>query len=167
MKINNLIPILSILFLVSCSKNEMKISRADKTIVSELIEQSPIYITKSENGSSEINENNRIGNTDWVFSVESSLPIASVLPEVQRLKEKKYAEGMHPDSKKIYFIYLDTVSNKPAYLPIDGFDFVMNQTSTESDLKFQKEITVEKFIQEMLKVTTSDTLTQKAKIFVY
>ena len=67
MKIIKFIPLGIVLFLTSCVKNEMKISRADQTIVSELIEQSPIYITKKDDGSMKVNENNRIGNTDWVL----------------------------------------------------------------------------------------------------
>lgn len=167
MKVNKLIAIVSILFLVSCSKNEMKISRADKTVVAELVEQSPIYITKNDDGSFEVNENNRIGSTDWVFSIESNLPLSSIVPDVQRLKEKKYKDGMHPDSKKMYFIYLDTISKKPAYLPIDGFDFVTTESPNDSVLKFKKETSVEQFIQEMVKITTNDTVTEAVKIFVY
>lgn len=167
MKIIKFLPLLSILFLVSCNKNEMKISRADKTIVSELIEQSPIYITKNEDGSFEINENNRIGNTDWVFSIESNLPLGDVLPDVQRLIAKKYAEGMHSDNKKVYFIYLDTILNKPAYLPIDGLEFISEKPSDSISLRFDKNISTEHFIQEMVKVTTKDTLAQKTRVFIY
>lgn len=167
MKIIKIIPLGMILFLTSCVKNEMKISRTDKTIVSELVEQSPIYITKKDDGSMAVNENNRIGNTDWVFSIERDLPLGSILPEVQRLKTKKYKQGMHPDSKKMYFIYLDTILNKPAYLRVDRFDFVTNLPLNDSVIKFKKNLAVEQFIQEMVKITSTDTVTEALKILVY
>lgn len=167
MKIIKISPLLTILFLVSCNQNEMKISRTDKTIVSELIEQSPIYITKNKDGTFEVNENNRIGNTDWVFSIESNLPIGDILPDIQRLITKKYAAGMHPDHKKVYFIYLDTISNKPAYLPIDGLEFITEKPTDSLSLSFDKNISTEKFIQKMVKITSADTLAQKTKVFIY
>ena len=167
MKIIKFFPLTMILLLASCGKNEMKISRADKTIVPELIKQSPIYITKDEAGSTSINENNTIGNTDWVFSVESNLPIGEILPDVQRLIAKKYAEGMHSDNKKVYFLYIDTVANKTAYLPIDGLEFITEKPTDSLTLRFDKNISTEKFIQEMVKITTADTLAQKTKVFIY
>lgn len=167
MKIINFLALGSLLVLVSCSKNEMKISRADKTIVSESMDQSPIYITKNEDGTINLNEKNRIGNTDWVFSIESSLPIGSVLPDVQRLIIKKYTKGMHPDSKQVYFLYLDTVSNQMAYLPINGFEFFSEKPTQLNELSFDKNISTEKFIQELTKVATADTLAPKIPVYIY
>lgn len=167
MKIIKILPILSTLFLASCAKNEMKISRADKSIVTELIEQSPIYITKTNEGNFDINENNRIGNTDWVFSIESSLPISKLVPDVQRLINKKYADGMHPDSKKVYFLYMDSIKNQIAYLPINQLEFLSEKSERQKVLSFDKNITTEKFIQEMVNVTTNDSLQPKIQVYFY
>ena len=156
-----------LLFLASCNNNEMKISRADKTIVSESMDQSPIYITKNSDGTINLNEKNRIGNTDWIFSIESSLPIGAVLPDVQRLITKKYTKGMHPDSKQVYFLYLDTVANQMAYLPINGFEFVTDKPIDSVSIHFEKNISTEKFIQELVKVATADTLAPKIPVYIY
>jgi len=167
MKINKFLPLIFLFILVSCNKKEMKISRTDKTIVSELMEQSPIYITKAKDGSALLNEKNRIGNTDWVFSISNDLPMESILVDLQRLIVKKYTKGMHPDSKKVYLLYLDTLNKQPAYLPIDHLDFISGKPKTKTDLSFDKSISVEYFIQEMVKKTTKDTVVAKTPIYFY
>lgn len=108
--------LLMIMVLSACSKNEMKMARNAVSIHTSLKAQSPIYIQKKA-GQVQMNESNRIGNTDWVLSVDRDLTVGEIAPFLQKLVLKKYdKDGMHTDHKSIFWVYSDTLHQQNAYV---------------------------------------------------
>lgn len=116
--------IFGVILLASCQQKEMKISRSDFSVVTEMTDFSPAYILKNEEGTVEIKKNSLIGNTHWVLSVDRDLTMNEVAPFLQELTKKKHKKGgMHEDTKDIYFVYSDTVHKQNAYvkMPFESF----------------------------------------------
>ena len=108
----------AILF-VSCNQKEMKISRSDFSVQTEMTDFSPAYISKNKEGKAELNKNNLIGNTHWVLSVDRDLKLDDIAPFLQELTDKKHKKDrIHEDSKDIYFVYSDTVHKQNAYVKL-------------------------------------------------
>lgn len=106
----------AILF-ISCQQKEMKISRSNFSVETQITDFSPIYISKNDKGKVTINKNNLIGNTHWIISVDRDLKLQEIAPFLQEITVKKYQkEGMHKDTKTIYFVYSDTLHKQNAYV---------------------------------------------------
>lgn len=116
--------IFGVILLASCQQKEMKISRSDFSVVTEMTDFSPAYILKNEEGTVEIKKNSLIGNTHWVLSVDRDLTLNEVAPFLQELTKKKHKKGgMHEDTKAIYLVYSDTLHKQNAYvkMPFESF----------------------------------------------
>lgn len=116
--------IFGVILLASCQQKEMKISRSDFSVVTEMTDFSPAYILKNDAGKVEIKKNSLIGNTHWVLSVDRDLTLNEVAPFLQELTKKKHKKGgMHEDTKDIYFVYSDTLHKQNAYvkMPFESF----------------------------------------------
>lgn len=119
----------AILF-ASCQQKEMKISRSDFSVVTEMTDFSPAYILKNEEGKVEIKKNSLIGNTHWVLSVDRDLTLIEVAPFLHELTEKKHkVGGMHEDTKDIYMVYSDTVHKQNAYVKVPFKSFALGEQS--------------------------------------
>lgn len=107
------------IFMTSCSQKEMKISRSDYSVETEIDDFSPAYILKNDEGETELLQNSLIGNTNWVLSVERDLTLSEVAPFLQEMTEKKFQkDGVHEDTKDIYFVYSDTLHQQNAYVKL-------------------------------------------------
>ncbi|SEH69832.1 hypothetical protein SAMN02927937_00922 [Paenimyroides aquimaris] len=119
MKTKLFILIFGAIVFASCQQKEMKISRSDFSVQTEMTDFSPVYISKNDKGNVEINKNNLIGNTHWVISADRDLTLNEIAPFLQQLTEKKYKKGgLHPDTKDIYMVYSDTVHKQNAYVEL-------------------------------------------------
>lgn len=119
MKTKLLTLIFGAILFVSCQQKEMKISRSDYSVQTEMNDFSPAYILKNDEGKAELQKNSLIGNTNWVLSVERDLTLGEVAPFLQELTEKKFQkDGMHEDTKDIYFVYSDTLHQQNAYVKL-------------------------------------------------
>lgn len=122
MKTKSIIYIALVSVFFSCKKNEMQLSKSDVSVLTEMENHSPIYIDINEE-KIEVNANNKIGNTNWIFHVNKNINLISVINEVKPIVEKKYAEKMHGDSLGVYFSYSDTLQNKLNFLPFRDLNF--------------------------------------------
>lgn len=120
--------IFGVILLASCQQKEMKISRSDFSVVTEMTDFSPAYILKNEKGTVEIKKNSLIGNTHWVLSVDRDLTLNEVAPFLEELTQKKHKKGgMHEDTKDIYFVYSDTVHKQNAYVKMPFKSFALEE----------------------------------------
>lgn len=111
--------VFSALIFSACNQKEMKVSRSDFSVVTEMNDFSPGYIDKDKNGEIELNRSNFIGNTHWVLSINRDLTLNEIAPFLKQLTDKKHAKGgMHDDLKDIYFVYSDTVHKQNAYVKL-------------------------------------------------
>lgn len=161
------------LLTLSCAQKEMKISRANVSIKTEITDFSPAYITKNNDGSIAVNKNNLIGNTHWVLSVDRSLTLKEIAQPLQELLDKKFhKEGMHEDTKDIYIVYSDTLHKNNAYLKLpfknivftnDAQDLILLNGNEDllsitlnSKLGFQQNATFEDFVNKLIVLDQSN-----------
>lgn len=120
--------VFSALIFSACNQKEMKVSRSDFSVVTEMNDFSPGYIDKDKNGEIELNRSNFIGNTHWVLSVNRDLTLNEIAPFLKQLTDKKHAKGgMHDDLKDIYFVYSDTVHKQNAYVKLPFRKFILEK----------------------------------------
>jgi len=111
------------LITVSCYKQkEMQIARSSMSVISDLENHSPIYITGDQDAII-VDRTSSIGSTNWVFSIDRDLNAQKVLLEVKKLKDKKYIGSMHPDKEGVYFSYMDTVHKNIAFMPFATINY--------------------------------------------
>lgn len=116
------------ILLASCQQKEMKISRSNFSVVTEMTEFSPAYIVKNGEGKVEIKKNSLIRNTHWILSVDSRLTMSEIALHLQELTTKKHKVGwMHEDTKDIYFVYSDTVRKQNAYVKLPFKSFALDE----------------------------------------
>jgi hypothetical protein len=103
---------LSLIFLfvfMSCvNKEDILLPKLDTTIVSNIGDQSPIYIffrTKGKDTLVEVNRKKSIITTNWIFNIDKRLPLRIVIPEVMKLQDKKRKEKAHKnESRELLFV---------------------------------------------------------------
>jgi len=108
--------------LMSCgNKEDILLPKADKTIVSNIEDHSPIYIffrTKEKDTLAEVNRKNSIITTNWIFNIDKRLPLRIVIPEVMKLQDKKRKEKAHKNEKaENYYSYADSIGKNMAFIP--------------------------------------------------
>lgn len=170
--------IMGILTLISCTSNEMQISRSDFTLIKEIDNNSAAYITKAENGKAVLNKNNLIGNTNWILTIDRNLKLSEVKPLLNDLLLKKYdTKSMHTDNQSMYIVYSDTLNRSNAFVHFpykmivevnkksisENFCLIENETRSNDILKecllvFSDDLTVEKFVNTIIHLSRFDNL---------
>lgn len=108
--------------LVSCgNKEDILLPKSNVTMVSNVVDHSPIYIffrTKGKDTLAEVNRKNSIISTNWILNIDKRLPLRLVIPEVMKLQEKKRSEVAHKNElAENYFSYADSIGKNLAFLP--------------------------------------------------
>ena len=124
--------------LMSCDKKEMKLARAAYTVEESVEDHSPIYIEYGEDGiHAHLNDNNRIGGTNFIFHIERELNVKEVLEMVAKIKEKKYdPNSMHPDDKDVFYSYADTLNKHLSFFPFKPLAYVFERPSSTDHLLY-------------------------------
>lgn len=130
------LPILCLL--MSCDKKEMKLARAAYIVEEGIDDHSPIYIEYEEDGiHPHLNDNNKIGGTNFIFHIERELNVKEVLEMVVQLKNKKYdPNSMHPDEKGVFYSYADTLHKHLSFFPFKRLDYVFERPSSTANLLY-------------------------------
>jgi hypothetical protein len=107
--------------LFSCgNKEDILLPKSNVTIVSNVVDHSPIYIFFRANGKdtlAEVNKKNEIISTNWIFNIDKRLPLRLVIPEVMKLQEKKRNEVAHKNElAENYYSYADSIGKNLAFL---------------------------------------------------
>lgn len=136
---------LILLFVVfSCgNKEDILLPKSNVTVVSNVVDHSPIYIffrTKDKDTLAEVNKKNEIISTSWIFNIDKRLPLRLVIPEVMKLQQKKREEVAHKNEKaENYFSYADSIGKNMAFLPFTKVYYKMEKPeSFISFLRFKK-----------------------------
>ncbi len=124
---------LAILFLlISCGNQEdILLPKSNVTIVSDVVDHSPIYIffrTKGKDTLAEVNRKNSIISTNWILNIDKRLPLQLVIPEVMKLQEKKRNEVAHKNElAENYYSYADSIGKNMAFLPFTKVYYKMGK----------------------------------------
>ena len=125
MKINTTL-ILSVFLLMSCSNKEIKLPRIGMEGIQEIQNYSEIWMFYNENtpeNPMELNKNNTISTTHWLYNIDKRIPLQYIIPQLEALKFK-HANSMHSEKGMLnYLSYSDTVSNKLSYVSFDEIIF--------------------------------------------
>ena len=132
-----------VLVLISCNSNEeMLLPKADKTIVKEVYDHSPIYLffrVKEKDTVAELNRKNAIGTSNWIFNIDKRLPLKVVIPHLQFMKEKR-KKGMHTNDKaEDYFSYADSIGKNLAFLPFTKVNYKLEKPKSGVTIFFSKD----------------------------
>lgn len=132
-KINLLI--LIAIFTISCSKKEVKIPVLPVKGLQELHNHSQIwFFFKEKNGDTvaNINRNNAIISTHWIYNVDRRLPLKAIIPAIEKFKDK-HANSMHSkENTHNYFSYSDTANKKLSFFLFDSIQFKTKQPKINS-----------------------------------
>ena len=107
--------------LFSCgNKEDILLPKSNVTIISDVVDHSPIYFffrTKGKDTLAEVNRNNSIISTNWILNIDKRLPLRLVIPEVMKLQEKKRNEVAHKNElAENYYSYADSIGKNMAFL---------------------------------------------------
>jgi hypothetical protein len=122
--------------LLSCgNKEDILLPKSDVTIVSDVVDHSPIYIffrTKGKDTLAEVNRKNSIISTNWILNIDKRLPLRLVIPEVMKLQEKKRSEVAHKNElAENYYSYSDSIGKNLAFLPFTKVYYKMGEPTDE------------------------------------
>jgi hypothetical protein len=123
--------VLSFLFVLSsCQNKEVVLPQAHETVVADVKDHSPIYFffkTEEKDTLVEVNRNNSISSTNWLFNIDNRLPLRKVILEIKKLQTKK-ATSMHKsETSENYFTYTDTVKKTMAFLPFTKIHYKLEK----------------------------------------
>ena len=130
--------------LLSCgNKEDILLPKSNVTIVSDVVDHSPIYIffrTKGKDTLAEVNRKNSIISTNWILNIDKRLPLRLVIPEVMKLQEKKRTEVAHKNElAENYYSYADSIGKNLAFLSFTKVYYKMEKPeSFVSFLRFKK-----------------------------
>ncbi|MBX9806325.1 MAG: hypothetical protein K2X95_00855 [Flavobacteriaceae bacterium] len=129
--------------LFSCgNKESVLLPISNVTIVSNVVDHSPIYIffrTKGKDTLAEVNRKNSIITTNWIFNIDKRLPLRLVIPEVMKLQEKKRNEVAHKNElAENYYSYADSIGKNLAFLPFTKVYYKMEKPTFSFIVFFSK-----------------------------
>lgn len=130
------------LLLLSCEGNkEIQLPKANKTIVADVQEHSPIYIFFKVEGKdtiAEVNRKNSISSTNWIFNIDKRLPLRLVVPELIKLQAKKEGSMHKNELSKNYFSYANDVKKTMAFMPFTMVKFTLGKPKAGAVVYFTK-----------------------------
>ena len=123
--------IVAFVSLFSCNKKEVLLPQAEISVLKDVVDHSPIYmffeIENEKDTILNLNRNNSISSTNWVYNIDKRLPLKLVIPEVKKLQEKK-ASSAHSKKEAIdVFSYSDSLSKNLAFFPFTEVQFKMDK----------------------------------------
>ena len=117
--------------LLSCgNKEDILLPKSNVTIVSDVVDHSPIYIffrTKGKDTLVEVNRKNSIISTNWILNIDKRLPLRVVIPEVMKLQEKKRNSAHKNELAENYYSYADSIGKNLAFLPFTKVYYKMGK----------------------------------------
>jgi hypothetical protein len=136
--------ILVALITVSCQQKSVQLPTLDvKGIQDTVYNNSKIWLFYTLKGSDtivELNKNNSIANTHWIFNIDKRLLLKHVVPFVQQLQGKKEKPSMHDNGEisHSYYSYVDTISNKLSLILFDSIKYITHESIYSDSILTQK-----------------------------
>src|SRR5690606_34637928 len=120
-----------LLLIFSCGKDKVvQLPEIESAPISEVNDISAAYIFYDENkpDSVELNRNNLISTTNWLFNVDKRLMLKQSIPQIKLLQEKRRNAQLHKnESARNYFTCNDTSKKTLGF--IDFTDVIYIDTS--------------------------------------
>jgi len=119
---------------LSCKQKSVQLPTLDVVGIQDTIyNNSKIWIFYNLNGNdaiAELNNNNSVANTHWIFNIDKRLSLKQVIPLIQQLQAKKEKPSMHDNGEitHSYFSYVDTISNKLSLILFDSIKYIRDKS---------------------------------------
>lgn len=137
-KISYLFLLVTLIFLGSCQKKELKIPTTDIKGIQEITNFSEIWMfmeIKKNDTLVNLKENNVIGSTHWIFNIDKNLPLKKVIPNLQKFQEKRLKKSLHAtEGFNNYLSYSDTISKILSFVDITKTHFHYSGIQSEKNI---------------------------------
>lgn len=137
MKIRCTLLLLCTLF-ISCDKKEVQLPRIGMEGIHQVQNHSEIWMFYNESNAEspfELNKNNTISTTHWLYNIDKRIPLQYIIPQLTSLKYK-HASGMHSKEGMLnYLSFSDTLSNKLSYTSFDGIIYKTDSLQSKFYIK--------------------------------
>ena len=139
-RIKLLIIAILLVVIVSCEKKAVQLPVLKISGIQDTIYDNTLiwlfFTTKNGDTIAELNRNNAISTTNWIFNIDKRLPLHQVVPHLKKLIEKREKPAMHPKDKDDtnYFSYVDSDSKTLSTVQFDVIDFITDQTIDKDKL---------------------------------
>ncbi|WP_396146163.1 hypothetical protein [Flavobacterium sp.] len=147
--------------IVSCEgKKEIQLPKADRTIIGDVKEHSPIYIFFKVEGKdtiADVNRKNAIVSTNWIFNIDKRLPLKLVMPELIKLQAKKDKSIHKNEAAENFFSYANDKKKTLAFLPFASLKFKLEKPKSGVEIYFSKDD----------KVLVNKTIVEKSNLINY
>jgi len=126
--------IIVVFITLSCKQKSVQLPTLDVVGIQDTIyNNSKIWIFYNLNGNdtiAELNNNNSVANTHWIFNIDKRLSLKQVIPLIQQLQAKKEKPSMHDNGEitHSYFSYVDTISNKLSLILFDSIKYIRDKS---------------------------------------
>lgn len=112
--------------LISCKKENVQLPKAYKTVLKDIQDHSPVYMffrVKEKDTIIEVNRQNTISTTNWIYNIDKRLTLKLVIPEVMKLQEKKRNSSHKKEGAIDVFSYADSIGKNLAFLPFTALNY--------------------------------------------
>lgn len=133
--------IIIVLLFISCNKEQVQLPKSDKTILKDIKDHSPVYMffkTKDNDTIIEVNRQNTISTTNWIYSIDKRLPLKLVVPEIIKLQEKKKNSSHKKEGAIEVFSYADSIGKNLAFVPFTEIDFKIQKPKSGIEIYISK-----------------------------
>lgn len=139
-----IIVICTLLFisLLSCQTKSVKLPTLGvKGIEDTIYNNSKIWLfykTVGNDTLAEMNKNNKVANTHWIFNIDRRLSLKHIIPSIKKLQEKKATPSIHDNGEitHTYFSYVDTLSKALSFIVFDSVHYVSAQDNAFNNSNF-------------------------------
>ena len=159
-----------VLTIISCQQKSVELPTLGvKGIQDTIYNNSKIWIfykLEDNDTIAELNKNNSVANTHWVFNIDKRLSLKKVIPNVQVLQAKKEKPSMHDNGELMhnYYSYVDTLSNKLSLILLDSIQYVTEKSINRDSILKQDQFKHLFIDSKKDKVFINDQLIEKDKI---
>lgn len=115
-----------VLIFVSCGKENIQLPKSNKTVLKDIQDHSPVYMffrLKEKDTALEVNRQNTISTTNWIYNIDKRLPLKLIIPEVMKLQEKKKNSSHTKEGAINVYSYADSIGKNLAFLPFTNVSY--------------------------------------------
>ncbi|MDX5584595.1 MAG: hypothetical protein QNK20_06635 [Aureibaculum sp.] len=126
--------IIVVFITLSCKQKSVQLPTLDVVGIQDTIYNNSkiwMFYTRDNNDTiAEVNKNNSVANTHWIFNIDKRLSLKQVIPFIHELQTKKEKPSMHDNGEitHSYLSYVDTISNKLSLILFDSIEYVNDKS---------------------------------------
>lgn len=133
-------------FTIGCQNKEIQIPTSDKPGIQEISNYSEIWMfmkVMEKDTTLQLNDNNLIGATNWIFNIDRHLNLSKVMPKIQSFQEKRLKRASNEKEKfDNYLSYSDTINKILSFVDISNiqyhFDTIQSKKNILKKLEYYK-----------------------------